>query len=378
MGEERKKLRNDCFRFFKAYNKDIRTKLGNICGKTGRYNVPKNLYQSRTSRRNRILISWRAVKNNKLTIEMLKSFNGGVVVEFLNNDIFNEENQKNPIFIELKDRIGSDDIVSAMISFRTEEGSSSSAIQREAFERFLNNTTVKYKGEDIVINKDNYMNYAIKRVKKGGTGNEKWDGFIFVSIRGGQQDVIETHHDKKYTLFNPACEYANESVSIDIDLVLSYFTLKSIDVELLKEEEKIKYTSIMKEMEKVLAQINYNLNDSPISLFDYCSKHPSVLLQKGELTDPIQIRKICIENFKIKDNSPDSIDLTHNEAINLEKYYWDSERKCVLSPARPTNVFWSYHLSNMMQQNFTISEYLKHEEEIYIKRKKLAKFYNLK
>lgn len=376
MDDEKRELRNICFIFLEKYSRDIRTKMENVCGKTGRYNVPENLFQGRTSRKNRVLISWKTVKNNNLTIDKLKTFKGGVVVEFINNDLFNEDNQQNPIFISLKNKIGSNDIISAIISFRTEDGSSSSAVQREAFDKFLNNTTIHYRGRDIIINKDNYMHYIIKQVKKGGIGNDKWEGFLFVSIRGGQQDTIETHHDKKLTLFNPACEYANERVSLDIDLVLSYFAIKSINYELLDKENRIKYFSIMYKMNVILSKIKYDINNNIITLFNYCSKHPSVTLHKGELTDPIQIKKISIENFKIKDNSPNSIDLTHNEAVNLEKYYWDNIRQCVLSPARPTNVFWSYHLSNMMQQNFTLNEYLKHEEEIYKKRKKLKKFYN--
>ena len=46
------------------------------------------------------------------------------------------------------------------------------------------------------------------------------------------------------------------------------------------------------------------------------------------------------------------------EAVNKEKFYWDNKRKTVLSPARPTNLFWSYHLSNMMQQNYNLDEHL--------------------
>lgn len=317
-------------------------------------------------------------KKNNLTIDKLKTFKGGVVIEFVNNDIFKEENQQNPIFISLKNKIGSDDIVSSMISFRTEDGSSSSSFQRKAFNKFLNNTTIHYRGADIIINKDNYMNYIIKQVKKGGIGNDKWEGFLFVSIKGGEKDTIETHHDKKLTLFNPACEYANEKVSLDIDLVLSYFVMKSINYEKLNKEERIEYLSIMNKMNVILSKIKYELNGNMITLFHYCSKPPSVRLHKGELTDPIQIKRINIENFKIKDNSPNSIDLTHNEAVNIERYYWDSTRQCILSAARPTNIFWSYHLSNMMQQNFTINEYLKHEKEIYKRRRKLKKFYDFK
>lgn len=376
MDGEKRKLKNRCFSFLERYGREIRTKMNNVCGKTGRYNVPEELFQGRTARKNRVLISWRAVRDNDLTIEQLESFDGGVVVEFINNDIFDDKNQNNPTFISLFNKIGSDDVVSSIISFRTEEGSSSSKLQRDAFEKFLDNTPINYNGREIIINEDNYREYIIEQVQSGGMGNEKWKGFLFVSIKGGQQDTIETHHDKGLTLFNPACEYANESVSLDIDLTLAYFVMKSISLESI--EDKTEYYAIMDKMKIILSKINYCFNNKVISLWDYCSMHPSVRLHKDGLTDPIQIRKISIESFKIKDNSPGSVDLTHNEAVNLEKYYWDNTKRCILSPARPTNVFWSYHLSNMMQQNFTLNEYIEHEKEIYKKRRRLKRIYKFK
>ena len=92
----------------------------------------------------------------------------------------------------------------------------------------------------------------------------------------------------------------------------------------------------------------------------------------GQLTDPIQVEPIHIDDFAI-DNKEDSrnLDFTHDEAVNKGKYYWDEAKQCVLSPARPTNVFWSKHLSNMMQQNFSLSEYFEHEEEIIARRRQL-------
>ena len=41
----------------------------------------------------------------KLDMEKLSSFTNGVVVELMNNDFFDEDNQNNPTFIELKNRI---------------------------------------------------------------------------------------------------------------------------------------------------------------------------------------------------------------------------------------------------------------------------------
>lgn len=375
----KRELKNKCFNFLGLFGENIKEKMSNICGKTGAYNVPDELYQKRTKRSNRVLISWNAVRKNNLTIEQLETCENGVVVELLNGDYFNEKNYENETFKELIKKIGSDDVVSAMISFRSENGSSSSEIPRKYFNMFLNNTKVDYKGDTITINKDNYVNYAINKTSEGNgslCGNDKWTGFLFVSIKGGQQDTIETHKNRSMTLFNPACEYANDEVCRDIDLVLGYFAMKAINPNNLNEDVKKLYDGLMEELKTVMENINYDLNGKQYSLYKYCSIHPSVMLVENQLTDPIQLIKLNIENFNIPDNSDASIDLTHNEAVNNELFYWDDKRKCILSPARPTNIFWSYHLSNMMQQNYNLKEFIDYEEEIYTRRQEFKEIFD--
>lgn len=367
----KRQLKNEIFNFLGKFGTNIKTKFSNICGKTGRYNVPDELFQKRTSRKNRALISWKAVRENNLTMEQLNTFEGGVVVEFLNSDYFDENNFENVTFNELLNRIGSDDNVSAIISFRSEAGSSSSAVPREAFRKFLNNTKVSYKGKEIYINENNYKEYIIRQVGTGGSGNEKWDGFLFVSIKGGQQDTIETHRGKELTIFNPACEYAGKEICLDIDLVLGYFALRSISFSSLTEEDKLVYKNLIENAENILNTIYYEIDNYFDNLLNYCINHVSLRVRDGELTDPIQLKQVTLESFDIPNNSPESIDLTHDEAVNKEKYYWDEERKCVLGPARPTNLFWSYHLSNMMQQDFNLKEYFEYEQAIHNLREEL-------
>ena len=367
----KKQVRDKAFRFLGSFDSKIRTKFTNIAGKTGQYNVPEELFQKRTNRKNRALISWKTVKNNSLTIEMLDTFVGGVAVEFINEDFFNPENQNNQVFIELKNRLGSDENVSSIISIRSESGSSSSAVQRAAFQQLINNTEVSYNGSNVVINKNNFKDFAITKKSVGGMGNDKWEGFLFVSIRGGQQDVITTH-EKSSTIFNPACEYANEDVSIDLDLVMSYFALKSIQEENLDEKKREQYKNTLNEVEEILLSIKYDNESYKGNLLDYCNNHPSVKMVEKHLYDPIQVEEIHIGDFAIDSKEdPKNLDFTHDEAVNKDKYYWDYEKKCILSPARPTNVFWSKHLSNMMQQNFTLAEYFEYEENIIKRRKEL-------
>lgn len=364
-------VRLKAFKFLGDFNPKIRTKLNNISGKTGKYNVPDELFQKRTSRKNRVLISWKKVKENRLTIDQLETFSGGVAVEFINEDLFDPENQTNPTFIALKNKIGSDDIVSSIISIRSESGSSSSQIQRHYFNKLMDNTIITYKGNNIVLNRSNYMNFAIKQIYSGGTGNEKWSGFLFISIKGGQQDTIESHNNNQ-TIFNPACEFANEDICLDLDLVLSYFALLSVNTSSLEPTKLSEYNELMSEMRQILSESYYDSDSYTGNLLDYCNNHPCAKMSPGELYDPIQVEKINITDFAI-DNKEDlrNLDLAHNEAVVFEKYYWDKSKNCILTAARPTNVFWSRHLSNMMQQNFTLDGYFRREEEIVERRKSL-------
>ena len=250
-------------------------------------------------------------------------------------------------------------------------GSSSSMIQRQAFEKLVNDTVVKYDGHTVVINRSNYKEYGLKQVARGGTGNEKWKGFLFVLIKGGQQDIIKSH-SKDQTIFNPACEYANPSISCDLDLTMSYFAMLSIDKADLSEEVKKEYESLMSSLVETLKEIKYDNDSYSGNLYDYCVNHPSVKMVPGKLYDPVQVKEIHLQDFSLDDKEDlRNLDFTHNEAVHKDKYYWDRINKCILSPARPTNVFWSRHLSNMMQQNFSLDEYFKHEEEIVARRKQL-------
>ena len=176
-------LRQRVFRFLRCFGDNMQAKFSNICAKTGAYAVPPELFQKRTPRKNRALISWEAVKRNNLTLEQLDTFEGGVVVEFINNDFFDDDNKSNELFMTLKNRMGSNENVSAIISIKSEAGSSSSSIQRDSFAKLTNNTIVKYRGADVCINKNNYEDYAIKQDITGkGQGNETWSCFLFISI----------------------------------------------------------------------------------------------------------------------------------------------------------------------------------------------------
>ncbi len=358
----KKQLRNVAINYLRNFGSTeeektkINTKLKNICGKTGQYNVPDQLFQKRTHRKNRVLISWKTVKKNNLTLQQLETFSGGVVVEFINEDFFHNDDDSQSLFNVLKGRLGSDEIVSSIISIRNEDGGSSSQISRNAFEK-------------LKVEVPDYEDNFIKRkpdVVSSGIGNDKWEGYIYYSIKGGQQDIILSHSDAPFPqLFNPACEFANEDICLDIDLVLAYFAIFSIDKNLDNFDKK-EHDTLLNNIKQELKNSEYDGGN----LLDHCINHPCLLLEKGKLFDPIQVEEIKILDFSI-DNKEDScnLDFTHDEAVNKDNYYFDNKKNCILTPARPNNIFWSRHLSNMMQQNFSLDEYFKHEEKIVKKRK---------
>lgn len=352
----------------------IKTKFTNISAKTGQYNVPDELFQKRTPRDNRVLMSWETVKKNNLTFEQLDSFENGITIDFVNNDFFTEENST--LKDILKTRLGSDENVSSIISIKSQEGTSSSSIQREAFEKLCNGEIeYQYKGERIRLNETNLKDYYIRKKENSsssGKGNEKWEGFIYISIKGGQQDTINSH-EGNITIFNPACEYASEEIKLDLDLTLLYFALHSVNLERLERNKLEEYITLKKEIEEILKESEYQSKDYTGNLLDYCQNHNSLKFGDNQkLVDPIQIVDIDIVDFSVdsKENIK-SIDLTHNEAVRWDKYYWDEKKQCVLTPARPTNVFWSRHLSNMLQQDFTLEEFYKTEKERVEKRKEV-------
>ena len=330
----------------------ILEKFNNINGKTGQYDVPDVLFQKRTNRSNRVLLRWKTILQNKITFNQLETFFGGVCVEFVNEDYFSSENQKNQLFKYLLNKIGSDEKISAILSFRNEDGDSGATISREHLTKFFSEPNAFYSPIKRKLN-----------TKYSGKGdNSVWEGNLFYSIKGGLQESFESHSEiVAPTLFNPAVEYANEKVCFDIDITMSYFALHCFD---LLQMEIPNLEGIKNEIENYLNSVVYDGGN----LFDYCKNHHSLKWGDGYLVDPIQLKRMSIMDFKTSGLEDSSV-VCHNEAANKNIFYFDSINKFILTPARPNNFFWSKHLSNMMQQNYNLDEYFSEEEKRYLKRK---------
>ena len=330
----------------KDESKNIKTKFMNISGKTGKYNVPKELFLKRVHRCNRALIPYRVVMENKLTESMLNSFENGITVEFVNNDYFDAHNDE--LTDLLKRKLGSDENVSSIITIKS-EGDSSSNVQRDAYYKLKDKLGEQGINNNLIKKRDTY---------KGSKGNHVWEGYIYYSIKGGQQDTFQSH-SKELTIFNPAVEYASSKVSLHIDYTMIYFALYSIPED-----------SERNNMINAIAQELKNAEYDRGNLLDYCNNHPSLTLKKNQLMDPIQAKEINIIDFALT-SGDDSLDITHNESVNKEKFVYDTKMQTILSPANPMNLFLSKHLSNMMQQNFSLEEFFALQEDIVARRKKM-------
>lgn len=349
-----KNLKNEIWKIWWSIDSGVLEKFKNLNWKTGQYDVPIELFQKRTSRTNRVLLRWKILKQNNMNIEWLKTFYGGVCVEFVNDDFYNEENHQNETFKYLLTKIGSDEKISAMLSFRNEDWDSWATIARENLNRFLSEN----KNNFFPIKRKSSVKYIWK------WDNSVWEWNLFYSVKWGSQEWFESHKNMvDPTLFNPAVEYANELVCLDIDITMSFFALHCQDIDRSKIPN---YNKLMNDIKEYLKTRDY----FDCNLYDYCINHYSLKYGNWYLMDPISVSPMKIEDFKTSGTESSSV-ICHNEAANKNKFYFDNVQNFLLSPARPQNFFWSKHLSNMMQQNYNLDEYFEEEERRYKIRKKI-------
>ena len=231
------KLRLDILRMFGKIDPLIKEKFSNVCNKTSQYKVPDALFQNRTDRKNRVLLPFKSIINNNITVENLSDFSGGLCVEFVNDDYFNEEYRKTEQFRFLSALIGGNGIISSIISFRTEEGDPGATIPRQCWEEYITEgpdstfSITDINGQNLKLIPITRNQEVIDKIKARGSGlhigrgtNELWKGNAFWEIKGGDQTSIQSHAtNAREALFNPATDFANEIVTLDITITMSFF-----------------------------------------------------------------------------------------------------------------------------------------------------------
>jgi|TARA_B100001964_G_scaffold240081_1_gene309092 hypothetical protein len=359
------KLKRKLLKMFGQTHRLVRVKIENLQDKTSQYSVPDELFQNRTALYSRVLIPWKSIERNNITIEHLNTFYGGVCVEFVNYDYIDPKNQNNKTFTYVKNKLGSNDMISSIISFRTEDGDSGAAIPRASYKKFK---ILKNQGKiDIKlspIKRDSNEENRISETKgewisRGDNGI--WNGNYYCSIKGGEQESITSHNlNENEALFNPAIDYANHKVVFDIQMTMMFFMLHCYDLE--------NCNSLKKETKDYLKSRDYDKGN----LYEYCRNHDSLKYGDGFLIDPIQFKKMSIHFFHIDSSDENCANSCHNEAANKDNFSFDERNGYILSAQRPMNLFWSTKLSNMMQQNFTLDEYWEKQKKWIEIRKKIV------
>ena len=67
-------LKSKIRKLLKSIGPEISEKFSNINGKTAQGDVPTSLFQRRTSRKNRVLISWKTVKKKSIKYSATEYF----------------------------------------------------------------------------------------------------------------------------------------------------------------------------------------------------------------------------------------------------------------------------------------------------------------
>lgn len=369
---EETKLKEDFRNYIEVAAKGAlaKVKFQNINGKTSQYYVHEKLFQDRCARYTRVLIPFKYVVQNELKMKHLERFKKGAIVEFVNDDIIKSEYKTKDIHKKLRKKIGSDDNVSAIISFRSEDGNPGAEVAAKAFEevkKALTRTNDWNIAELIPLTRKKVIVDG-EKVGYRNLHNNHWEGNCLISIKGGKKETIEKPSAKKQ-IFNPAIEYANSRICFDIEMVLAYYALHCHDApdeaNGKKTGQTIKKSDLIKQIENYLKTRKYPKPEMKgENLLEHCKTHITMSLIPGKLVDPIQVTEISIKQFN-NEITPkeEQLHISHMEAAQLGKFVWDAGNDTILSAARPTNLYWSTHLSNMMQQHFTIDEFWKHIEK---------------
>lgn len=345
----------------KQLSNQLKIKIDNI----NKASVDGPCSSQRMSQAGRVLIPYDIIIKNNITLNQLETHTQGITVELPFKEYKKIKNSKLICELEsyLLDNIGEDGTVSCIITIRGEKGYSGSTELREQYKDF--EIVAKEKNWEPIIRKKELQ------IKHGDTyiGNEKWRGQYYYNIRGGEQDTLESHKDETlvdYQIFTTYKGFmANESVITDVKTALIYQMIHCYDItKYISLEKLIEYKKTYSEYLKKIYYLGKNV-------YEFIHNIENGIIINDKLMSPITEEMISIEQFNKKDNQADDcLQISHNEACNKQKIYFDEDRNCLVSDYRPTNLFWETKLGNMQQQSFTIKEYWINQQERINRRNK--------
>jgi hypothetical protein len=342
----------------KKLPKNIRTKLKNI-NKAGICDVCPT---KRVSQNSRILLPYYIIRKSGLTLNQLKTYTSGVVIELPFREYerissINSNNDELDAYIVTNIGGETTNPVVAIVTIRKENGYSGSSVQREDLVRLKNEIVVRG-WEPVAYNPE-------KTIKgKKNKGNANWSGHYYYKISGGSQQSFKSHPNKEPQIFTTHKGFmTTEKIIKDVMASLVWQMLHTFDIEkCIPGEDALKYKQILED---------YLKNTTYLGKSCYESMKKLENIRDGKLISPITQKEISINAFdkETVDGGKDEIvDISHDDAVNKNNIRFCPENNVMLSDYFPGNLFWDTHLGNMQQQSFTVKEYWAEIEKRNMKR----------
>ena len=347
----------------KKFPKNIQTKLKNI-NKAGQCDVCTT---KRVSQNSRILLPYYIIRKSGLTLDQLKTYTNGVVIEVpfreyerIRKSSVGDITSNDELDEYIINNIGGEtsNPVAAIVTIGKEGGYSGSSVQREDLVRLKNEIVVRG-WEPVAYNPEKTMK------GKKNKGNANWSGHYYYKISGGSQQSFKSHPNKEPQIFTTHKGFmSTDKIIVDVMTSLVWQILHIFDIDkFIPREDALKYKQTLEDYLKNITYLGKSCYESMKKLEN---------IRDGKLISPITQKEISINAFDketVDGGYKDEIvDISHDDAVNKNNIRFCPENNVMLSDYFPGNLFWDTHLGNMQQQSFTVKEYWAEMEQRNTKR----------
>ena len=278
-------------------------------------------------------------KKNPVDLKAIeRAFPNGLVIVLRNNDYFNIKDSTDPIHKLLVSRIGSNDLLSAVVLIENEDSG-----------KIKLDDLVKKVREIPGWKPLSKVNSKMTHSSKGGkTSNSHWEGHYAINLSGGTHKAIK---EGLMQLANPIYDYASKEDTECIELQLMYTMLHCENAENLLVDPA-KFAEVREK---------YRIECEKRALTDWSKFGDANPINKsGKLQCCIFRSKITADQFLGTCEDPDdAIQYCHISAKNEDDVTISPDGR-VSTVFRPYNIAWGVKKDNIAQQKMSIAQVRQH------------------
>jgi hypothetical protein len=263
-----------------------------------------------------------------------RAFPNGLVIVLRNNDYFNIKDSTDPIHKLLVSRIGSNELLSAVVLIENEDSG-----------KIKWGDLVKKVREFLGWKPLSKVNAQMKHTStKDKTSNSYWNGHYAINLSGGTHTATK---EGLIALANPIYDYASEYDSESIELQLMYTMLHCENAENLLVDPA-KFAEVREK---------YRIECEKRSLADWTKFGDANPINKsGKLQCCIFRSKITADQFLGTCEDPDdAIQYCHISSKNEDDVTISLDGR-VSTVFRPYNIAWGVKRANIAQQKMSIAQ----------------------